>query len=753
VPLNGGLTETLPAVVKLGPSGQYQWRTLLSDGHPEWDGALSEAIEITKNGTREYVVVGSKRDSATTKKGFIAEVDLAGNPIGPFHYMTCPETTIDSTISFAYTVRQTPDNGFIVAGQAQGMSTGNDMLMAKFDISGSVQWCKTFDGQGSAAPSDDQAFSVRPTYSGGMSPCGDPLGTFNGYVLVGEADLQDVFVVRTDTSGAALWSVLLDSASLPGYQKVFTDTSRCAPPSPPPPTGSDFGMSVEQIDGGDFIIAAEFNRDDQVPAACPAQNEWLDADGALVELAQSNGAVLFAKNIAHFSGDDFTPKVRQTASDLGFVVIGTTADPSVMSDPSHGEELLVVRTDSLGNVIWREPFLGAASSSDGTCGFGIVAARDGGYAVSGNNGDDGDDYVFAKLARDPGGPGLVAWYPDCVPFDRAGLNDGTRMGTAPTCAAESKVGIEALNFQNDDWIQVQDSPPLHFAADMSVELWLKTVSGGTLVQKGVPGIGSPGFLLEASASGLLFQSSDGTHVYSDFGSGMVTDGQWHHVAVTLADVAPMHVTITLYIDQTIRSSSTRTLGSPDSGAPLLLGASGTPPNVTTRYQGIMDEIKIFDRPLPAPEVFESFDPLVLSSHCTPHPQSNTYCLNGSSDHVSYSWWIDLWNDGYGMLGPEPFNLAAIPIALGAHANAMAIAFASSINAVSPGTATSAGDCFTITKPVDFSLWVGATGLQPTCKVTTAGCTYNPTIRLQASQPHPKPPGPVHRSPKHLVPGP
>jgi len=726
-----GGPEKLPALTRLDAAGNRLWTKLYDGGHSDWDGYAYEVITTVENGQTVYVAVGSKRDTLNTKKGFILKVDANGNVlaggVSGFHYFNCLPLAIDPNNSSGESLRQTPDGGFIATGGIQGTGTGLDMLLIRLDAGGNTSWCKNFSGQVGGIGQDDIGLAVRPTFSSGVSPCGEPQGTFDGYVIAGKADFgdkrleRDAYIVRTDPAGTVLWRQFLSDGT-PGYTKIFNETGPCTSP-----TGESWGLSVEQIHDGHFVVAAEFNS--YQTTTCPGHNEYLDADAALVKLDNTNGAVLFAKNISHFSGDDFRPRVKETPFDLGFVVLGTTADPAVLTNPADEDELLLVRTDGQGNVIWRKPFLAAPTLSNANCGFGLAIANDGGYVVGGNNGDDGDNFVFGKLARDEVQSGLVGWYGDCYPSDLTGLNNGTPKGTAPTCPTESKKGIEALNFLSDDWIQVLDSPSLHFdsTGGFGVEMWIKTGSGGTLVDKS-----APGFTMTVDPAGLAFIAKSGPS-FPFTAAGNLLDGAWHHVAAGVvrgAGSLPVTTTVSLYIDGSLISIGSATIGTMDSSAVLRIGALQGP---TANFHGVMDEVKILNHPLTPLDVSNFFAPPIVSPYCGPLTQHvNNYCIAGTSDAIEYSWWIDLWDDNYGRLTPEPFNLHAAPVALNANSSAMASSFASSINAVSPGTATSTGSCFTLSTPVSTSLWVGSSGGAPGCRVTASGCTYNPTIMLTSS---------------------
>ncbi len=90
---------------------------------------------------------------------------------------------------YAYSVQQTSDGGYIVAGHTRSFGAGNwDIILVKTDANGDVQWAKTYGGSG-----DDIAYSVQQTSDG-------------GYIVAGHtrsfgAGDWDIILVKTDANG------------------------------------------------------------------------------------------------------------------------------------------------------------------------------------------------------------------------------------------------------------------------------------------------------------------------------------------------------------------------------------------------------------------------------------------------------------------------------------------------------------------------------------------------------------------------
>jgi hypothetical protein len=223
-----------------------------------------------------------------------------------------------------YSVQQTSDDGYILAGYTESFGAGlSDFLLDKRVSYGFRQWNRTFGGT-----SWDKAKSVQQTSDG-------------GYILAGftgsyGAGFSDLWLVKTDADGNEQWN------------KTFGGFDW------------DTAESVQQTSDNGYILAGY-----TFSYGAGSADVWLlktDADGNKQWDRTFGG-----------TGDDFASSVQQTADD-GYILAGYTESLGAGSFDAW-----LIKADSEGNEQWNRTFGGAEMDSS----FSVQQTADGGYILAG----------------------------------------------------------------------------------------------------------------------------------------------------------------------------------------------------------------------------------------------------------------------------------------------------------------------------------------------------------------------------------
>jgi len=183
---NTFLTSVGPAgvlLIKTDGNGTKQWDKIWWRG--SWDTA--ECGEQTIDGG--YIIAGwTNWNSAGGGDVLLLKTDANGNEQW-FRTFGGPADNEQ-----ARSVHQTADGGYIIVGFTNGFGAGNlDMWLIKTDITGSLQWSKTFGGI-----NEELALSGQQTADGGY--------IITGYTKTFGAGEGDVWLIKTDTNGNELWN-------------------------------------------------------------------------------------------------------------------------------------------------------------------------------------------------------------------------------------------------------------------------------------------------------------------------------------------------------------------------------------------------------------------------------------------------------------------------------------------------------------------------------------------------------------------
>lgn len=305
---------------------------------------IAHDVQLTSDGG--FIITGYTRSFGTTsgRNAWLLKTDMFGN-------LQWHNTYGGNSDDEGHAVQQTFDGGYIIAGLTNSFGAGlKDMFMVKTDSLGNQQWMKTFGGA-----NDDEAYSVLQTSDGGYLLA----GVTSSFAVGG----RDVFLVKTDASGNFSWQ-----KSLGGL-------------------GSDGAWDIKNTSDGGYILAGwTFSHG---PGS--VGNAWLVKTDSL-------GNQLWHQAFGG-TGVDRAYSVQQT-TDGGYILAGYTSSFGAGLD-----DMLLIKTDNLGNQQWMKTFGGTGRDY----GYSVQQTSEGGFIITGytlSYGAGGDDVYLVKTDSD----GNLEWF-------------------------------------------------------------------------------------------------------------------------------------------------------------------------------------------------------------------------------------------------------------------------------------------------------------------------------------------------------
>lgn len=260
------------------------------------------------------------------------------------------EKTYGGTNSeYGYSIQQTMDGGYIVAGYTESsdgdISTNHgagDCWVLKLDNTGAIQWEKTYGGS-----SNDNGQSIKQTTDG-------------GYIICGYSESLDGDINNTNHGGGDCWVIKIDDLGTIQWNKTLGGTSY------------DFGQEIKQTSDGGYILSGGTNSNDG-----DITIQYGNGDCWLVKM--DNVGTIEWMNSMGGSENDFGQSVEQT-NDGGFIVAGysMSSDGDVTGQHGNGD-CWVVKCDNNGIMQWQK----ALGSSGNDYAFCVKQLTTGNYILTG----------------------------------------------------------------------------------------------------------------------------------------------------------------------------------------------------------------------------------------------------------------------------------------------------------------------------------------------------------------------------------
>jgi len=315
---------------------------IVSGGYPDYYNGYSYLIKINANGdtlwTRTYgnanVHNVGYSVQQTNDGGYVIAGTTESSTSGPSHVYLIKTNSTGDTLwtrcygstgsDYGYSVKQTNDNGFIIAGATDSLGAGGgDAFLIKTNSIGDTLWTKTYGGD-----SIDVATFVELTTDGGY--------IFTGYTKSFGAGGYDVYLIKTDSIGDTLWT------------KTYGGVN------------DDQGYSVKQTSDGGYIISGNYT-------------EHFGGNYYYLIKTNSIGDTLWTKTYNDNSG--FNPEtaysVQQTL-DGGYIIAGS----SIFAFEGFAQFDLI-KTNSTGDTLWTKEYTNGCSY-----GYSVQQTTDGGYIIA-----------------------------------------------------------------------------------------------------------------------------------------------------------------------------------------------------------------------------------------------------------------------------------------------------------------------------------------------------------------------------------
>jgi len=300
-------------LIKIDSRGNQLWTKTFGGDQFEF----GSWVEETSDGG--YIVAGA---SASYGGMYLIRTNAKGEEIWSRAYG-------GENIDQAAAVSEVSDGGFIVAGFTESFGEGGpDMFLVRTDENGKEMWARTFGGR-----YIDRAHGVAETKDGGFVLAGDTQSFGSGS--------NDVFVVRTDSSGHPLWTKTY------GGTRIDTGNSL-----------------VITSDGGLAIVG-------YTTSFGPIGSGPADVSDVLLIRLDKDGNELFLRNLG--STESESGESIDLTKDGGFILAGTKWQGSGNTD------MYLVKTDQNGEELWAKTFGGSGHDQARS----VRQTSDGGYIVAG----------------------------------------------------------------------------------------------------------------------------------------------------------------------------------------------------------------------------------------------------------------------------------------------------------------------------------------------------------------------------------
>lgn len=344
--VNGDVTQnhgnTDLWVVKLNESGDIQWQKTFGGSADEY----ARGVQQTSDGG--YIVVAttlSNDGDVTFNHGetdyWVLKLTAAGN-------IEWQKSFGGIGIDDAYDIKQTADGGYILVGNSYSSTFnsditnpigGGDVWLVKLDESGTIEWQKSFGGEG-----DDVGIAVSQTIDGGYVVAAH---TWSNIGAVGGHGDNDFYIVKLTSTGTVEWQTIIGGI------------------------GNEYVFDILQLNDGSYVVAGNTTSTDN-----GIVNHGLQ-DGFVVKLG-NNGELQWQKTFGGTEYDGFED-VEKTFDNKIIVSGYTHSYNGDVTDYHGGQDGWIVELNTAGELLWQK----TCGSTDGETLEDLKQTTDGGFIMAG----------------------------------------------------------------------------------------------------------------------------------------------------------------------------------------------------------------------------------------------------------------------------------------------------------------------------------------------------------------------------------
>jgi len=293
------------------------------------------SVQQTSDGG--YIIAATTQSFGVKGDVWVIKTDEAGNKIWD-------KTFGGSSYDYRPYVKQTNDNGYIIAARTLSFGVGNysNIWVLKLDENGTEQWNTTFGKE-----FVDYCSEIQQT-------------TDSGYIIVGSVNLYEL--VHFD-----VWLIKIDSLGHEQWNRTFGESQ-----------WQDFGESLRQTSDGGYIVTG-------------STTSYGHNDGYAFWLIKTDGEGNEQWNRTYGGTDAWGGgNTVDLTSDGGYFILGVR-----WFYESNQSDLWVIKTNQYGDEQWNKRFGGIENEY----GSQAYQTSDGGYIILGNIYDSDMEDVDAWMVK------------------------------------------------------------------------------------------------------------------------------------------------------------------------------------------------------------------------------------------------------------------------------------------------------------------------------------------------------------------